>query len=43
MSTEPAKPDAGMTDIDAMSVVQIQAELQRYKPGTQAEVVSIEE
>lgn len=33
MSTEPAKPDTG-TDVETMTIEAVQAELQRYKPGT---------
>jgi hypothetical protein len=40
MSTEPAQPDAG-TDLEGMSLEAVQAELQRYRPGTSSEVVGI--
>ena len=37
MSTEPAQPDAG-TDVDQMSIEEIQFELRGYEPATAAAV-----
>jgi hypothetical protein len=39
-TTEPM-PDAG-TDIEMMTLPEVQTELQRYKPGHRSEVIAIE-
>jgi hypothetical protein len=37
-----AKPDAGMTEVEAMSLDEISTELAGYKPSNRAEVIAIE-